>query len=371
MQRFTVLLNGLNDGVAAMYEKIKTDHLKALHEYKKKLRKSPELKFLFFELTMRCNERCRHCGSYCGDVTSEELSPEVYYRLMEQVKERYKKLPMLCITGGEPLLRKELFEIMSYAHKLGYTWGMTSNGTLITRETAKKLKEAGMNTISVSIDGLEETHDSFRRTPGGFRKAVEGVKNLLEQDFEAVQVTTVVTKKNIDQLDELFELMTELDVDSWRVINIEPIGRALSLDGYTLSPEEYRRMFDYIAEKRREGYPVMYGCQHYLGLQYESEVRSWYFLCNAGVYTASILANGDVMGCLDIERRPETIEGNILRDDFIDLWENHFEIYRDPLWRKNEKCAACDARDFCEGGAYHSWNYDENRPMVCFKDVLF
>lgn len=351
-------------------DQVKRQHLAQLCEYKKKLRSEPVLKFLFLELTLRCNERCLHCGSSCGDVPSEEMPVQVYYDLLDKIKRDFPALPMLCVTGGEPLLRREIFDIMAYAKKLGFGWGMTSNGTLITKETAQKLYDCGMKTISISLDGTEKSHDEFRRTPGGFARAVEGIKNLLEYDFQAVQVTTVVTKKNIGELDELFELVKALDVDSWRVINIEPIGRALKTDGYTLSAEEYRRMFDFIKEKRRLGYPVLYGCSHFLGLDYEREVRDWYFLCNAGIYTASIMANGDITACLDIERRSETIQGNILRDDFTEVWRNGFKLYRTSLADKNEDCRACAERDFCDGGSYHSWNYDENRQMVCMKEIL-
>ena len=350
----------------------KTRHMTQLYEYKQELRQKPQLRRLFLELTMRCNESCLHCGSHCGEEAAPpELPVEEYYKLLDKVKGDFPKLPMLCITGGEPLLRKEFFDILGYAHSLGFRWGMTSNGTLITKDVAKKLKEAGMATISVSIDGLEETHDAFRRTKGGFRRAVAGIKNLLEEGFQTVQVTTVVTRKSLPQLDALFDLMQELDVDEWRVINIEPIGRALELDGYALEPEEYRQMFEYIRNKRQEGWPVMYGCSHYLGLDLEREVRDWYFLCNAGVYTASIMANGDIAACLDIERRPETIQGNILRDDFTQVWNEGFKIFRTPLAEKNEKCRTCDSRMFCGGGAFHSWDYDKNEPMVCFKDILF
>ena len=165
--------------------------------------------------------------------------------------------------------------------------------------------------------------------------------------------------------------MQELDVDSWRVINLEPIGRALSLDGYMLDKEDYVRMFDFIRTKRNEGYPLSYGCTHYLGLEYEKAVRDWYFICSAGVYTASIMANGDIGACLDIERRSETIEGNILKDDFTDVWKNRFKIFRTPLYEKNEKCSHCDSKYFCLGGSYHSWDYSNNKPLVCFKDVIF
>ncbi len=349
----------------------KSKQLQMLYEYREQLRKEPRLKFLFFELTMRCNERCLHCGSSCGDVKCDEIPVEKYYEILDRVKRDFDPLPMLCITGGEPLLRREFFDILSYADKLGFKWGMTSNGTLITPEIAKKLYETGMKTISVSIDGLEQTHDSFRRTPGGYKKAVEGIKNLLEYDFQAVQVTSVITKKSLPELPELFALMEELDVHSWRVINIEPIGRALQLEGYALEKNDYRRLFNFIRSKRAEGYPVTYGCSHYLGLDYEKELRDWYFICNSGVYTASIMANGDIGGCLDIERREETIQGNIYKDDFTDVWKNRFEIFRTPLYEKNEKCRWCESRYFCGGGAYHSWDYDRNSQMVCFKDILF
>ncbi len=349
-----------------MNNETKTAQLKQLYGYKQQLRKSPQLRRLFLELTLRCNENCLHCGSRCNDVVSEELPLNVYYSFLDKIKHDFSgRLPMLCITGGEPMLRKEFFEIVTYAHKLGFRWGMTSNATLITGEVTKKLKEAGMATISVSLDGLEETHDSFRRTRGGFKGAVEGIKNLMQGGFGNVQITTVVTKKSLPELESLFELCRKLDVDSWRVIGIEPIGRALELGELFLSRDEQFQMLDFIKRKRREGYPVTYGCSHYLGLDYEREVRDWYFLCNAGVYTASIMANGDIAACLDIERRSETIQGNILRDDFTKVWREGFKIYRTPLYTKNEECRRCEHRDFCEGGSYHSWDYDKNEQMVC------
>ena len=347
-------------------ESIKAEQMRQLFEYKQRLRKAPQLRKLFLELTLRCNENCRHCGSRCGDVSSDEMPVEVYFEFLDKIARDFPKKPMLCITGGEPLLREEFEQIMGYAHSLGFSWGMTSNATLIDEEKLEMLKRTGMATISVSIDGLRETHDEFRRSKGGFDRAVRGIKLLMGGGFKNVQVTTVITKKSLSQLPELFELMKELDVDSWRVIGIEPIGRALELKDYWLSMDEQRQMLDFIRKKRYEGWPVMYGCSHYFGLEYEREVRDWYFLCNAGVYTASVMANGNIAACLDIERRPETIQGNILRDDFTKVWAEKFEIFRTPLWEKNEECRSCKERDFCEGGAYHSWDYDKNEQRMCF-----
>lgn len=119
------------------------------------------------------------------------------------------------------------------------------------------------------------------------------------------------------------------------------------------------------------GYPLTYGCSHFLGLEYERQVRDWYFLCNAGFYTASIMVNGDIAACLDIERKPELIQGNILKDNLKEVWENEFKMFRTDLSNLNEKCSKCKECDFCHGGAYHSWDYDKNEPMVCFKNILF
>ncbi len=351
----------------------KIKDLNKLSNYRGELMKKPELRNLFLELTLRCNERCIHCGSSCGDVPSDELSVSQYGTFLRQLRDDMgTRKKMLCITGGEPLLRKEFFDIMHIANSLGFNWGMTSNATLIDDAAARELYRCGMKTISVSIDGLEQTHDAFRRTPGGYQKAMRGIESLLRVGkFKHVQVTTVVTHQNIGELDELYYIFDKMDIDSWRIINIEPIGRAKQHPELLLTDEDYRTMFEYIRNKRIAGEPVSYGCSHYLGTEYEREVRDWYYLCTAGLYTASIMANGDITACLDIERRPEFVQGNILKDRFSEVWENGFKIFRKDLGDENEKCAGCDQKQFCHGDAYHSWNFDEHRPEVCFKNILF
>ena len=111
----------------------KRKKLEELRAYRYSLWKQPRLHHLFLELTLRCNERCLHCGSSCGDVKSEELSVQQYRNFLDEVKADFgTDDKMLCITGGEPLLRPDFFEIMGFAHDLGFQWGMTSNATLIT-----------------------------------------------------------------------------------------------------------------------------------------------------------------------------------------------------------------------------------------------
>lgn len=353
---------------------IKQKHMKELAKYRDEvLRPHPVLHSLFFELTVHCNEHCRHCGSKCGDVAEvSPLSTTEWKDVLDKVKDEFdiSKLA-LYVTGGEPLLHKDFFEIMSYANTLGYNWGMTSNGTLITKEVAHKLAKTGMKTISVSIDGLEETHNWFRESPGSYQKTVQGVKNLLdEKAFLHVQVTTVVHHRNISELPKMYEIMKGLGIRSWRVINIDPIGRAKDNPDLMLTPDEYKYVIDFIREHRFEDkMEVCYGCSHYLGIDYEREVRKWYFLCNAGVYTASISHCGNIAACLDIERRPELVEGNIRTDSLKEVWENGFKIYRTD-YRKCGKCADCKDYRFCAGESFHTWNFDTMEPNICMKEYL-
>lgn len=353
---------------------IKQENLKQLSEYRKSIIHNPPLRNLFLELTLRCNEHCIHCGSKCGDTdNNDELSLKQYKNILRQIKKDFDISTIkLDITGGEPLLRKDFFEIMQYANKLGYAWGMTSNGTLINDEVAEKLHRCGMKTIAISIDGLEKSHDKLRGRKGAYSAALSGINALVQHGgFEHIQVTSVINHQNICELHKMLEIMESIGITSWRVINIEPIGRAKEHPELVLSKEDYKYLFDFIRENRLRGFPITYGCSHFLGLEYERQVRDWYFLCNAGLYTASIMANGNIVACLDIERRPELIQGNILKDRLKDVWTNGFEFFRNDLSRLNENCNHCDECQFCHGGSYHSWNYDKNEPMVCFKGILF
>ena len=378
--------------------RIKLEHMDRLAAYRDDvLRKTPKLHHLFLEITTDCNERCKHCGSRCGEPkaklnsgevqvlnsagaceTDRPLTTDEYKRILDQIKEDFDISKLnLCITGGEPLLNPDFFEIMSYAHKTGFTWGMTTNGTLIDEECVRKLKECGMCTVSVSLDGLEKTHDEFRRHPGAYKKTIEAIRLLQESGaFKHVQVTTVVHHDNIDELDEMYGIVSGLGVRSWRVINVDPIGRAHDANGLLLTDRQIRRMINFIATHRRKDdsapgtMDVTYGCSHYLGTKLEREVREWYFLCNAGIYSASIDNTGNIIACLDIPRLPELIQGNIRRDRFKDVWENKYEIFRSDF-RKTGKCTDCKHYRHCAGDSFHTWDFEANEPGLCMKGILF
>ena len=355
-------------------QSIKKTQLSQSANQRRNLFKNPKLRFLFLELTKNCNERCLHCGSDCGNqIVRDELSTEDFISILDQIKEDFgTKGFMLCITGGEPLLRKDFFTIMNHANELGFSWGMTSNGTLITPEIAHNLKLAGMRTISVSIDGPERYHDMFRQTPYGYERAMNGIRNLInEGGFEDISVTTVLTHESLPMVDELFNELDKIDIDGWRLVNLEPMGRAKKYPELLFTPDDYKTLFSYITDKRKNNFPVSYGCCHYLGIELEGETRDWYYFCNAGLCTASITSTGDIVACLDIESRPELIQGNIHTDRFKTVWDNRLSQHRDENYRKCSHCKNCTEWDFCMGDSFHSWNFDENKPDVCLKGILF
>lgn len=336
----------------------------------------PELKQLFLEVTSRCNARCEHCGSRCdAKEQGEEISAEALKNTLKEISEHYNpKQVFLNITGGEPLVRKDLFDILKYADSLGFPWGMTSNGLLIDELMVKKLEDANMRTVSISIDGLEKTHESFRKMPrNSFNKIIKGIKLMQSSPIiRIVQVTTVVNKKNINELEDLYKFLLDNGVKYWRVVNCDPIGRANDNSNILLDNDEFKYILKFIKEKRSEGKmtDISYGCSHYLGLNLENEIRPNYFFCITGIYVGSILSNGDIFVCPNVPRRQELIQGNIKTDSFVEVWENKYKPFRKEDRTSNKKCKKCKHWNYCGGDSFHTWNFDENKPNICLKEIF-
>lgn len=328
------------------------------------------LRVLFFEITSRCNARCEHCGSSCGDfIPKDEITGDEVRKVLREIYDKNydTRKVMLNITGGEPLLRKDLFELMAYARSLGYSWGITSNGMLIDEKIVQKMAETEMYSVSISIDGMKETHESFRKVKGSWEKIIKGLKLMMDcPTIKIVQVTTCVCKKNIDELEELYNFLVDLGIKYWRLMEVDPIGRAKDNDELLINPEETERMFNFVAEKQRDGKMVVeYGCSHFLGMDVEPVIRQKPFICYTGITVGSVLSNGDIFVCPDVERRPELIQGNIRKDSFTEVWETKFKPFRTLDRTSNEKCLNCADWKLCGGDAFHTWDFDENKPRLC------
>ena len=347
---------------------LKRSQLESVAKHRDDLKQSPHLRWLFFEVTDRCNLRCRHCGSRCT-AEGHALTANDVERTLASIK---GGKPTVCLTGGEPMMHPDFFEIAGLVKEMGFNWGMTTNATLIDTEAAEKLRQAGMSTVSVSLDGMESSHDSLRQKAGAWRLALRGLEALQKAGFKP-QVTTVLHQGNFDELEPLYEMLCGIGITSWRPINVEPIGRACESADLLLTPDQFMYLLSYIREKRFDPdnpMEVTFGCSHYLGLDYERMVRDHYFLCGAGILTASVRSNGDICACLDIENRPELVQGNIHRDNFMDVWLDRFEVFRGDRTAASSKCIECPERFICGGDSTHTWDFGKNEPLLCLKDFI-
>jgi len=356
-------------------EILKYGEAEIVYKNKQMLSEKPKLRNLFWETTLRCNAKCKHCGSRAGSDCNykDELTTEEIKKAFQQIAEKYDAKEILInITGGEPLLREDLFEVMDYAHKLGYHWGMTTNAMLMNGENIEKMKQSGMTTISISLDGLEKSHDEFRGVPGSYIKIIENIKKIKEANFlNYLQITTVVNKLNIKELEGMYTTIKGLQVDSWRILNMDPIGRAQDNSELLLDKEDYKYLLDFIKVKKKESrFDVTYGCTHFVGMKYEKEVRNNIFFCISGYTTGSILYNGDIYVCPSVERRVELVQGNIRKDNFVDIWENKYKWFRDLDKLKCKECEKCKDWKYCRGDSLDTWDFDNKHPKICLRKML-
>lgn len=354
----------------------KLGQLSLLKKYKEQEMQKHTLIDLFWECTLSCNANCKHCGSnaekksYEGELTTQEIK-----NAFKQIANDMDASKILInVTGGEPLVRKDLFEVMEYATKeLNFHWGMTTNGILLNDENIEKLKKSNMETISISIDGLEKTHDSFRGVQGSYKAIVNNIKKLKQANFlEHIQVTTVFHKENINELEEIYKVMSQLELDSWRLVSMDPIGRANENNDLLLNGEELKILLDFIKKKNKNNkLKLSYGCPGFLGLDYENEARDYYFNCRTGINIASILYNGDLFVCPNVPRVKELIQGNIRNDNFADIWNNKYKEFRTKNRTKCNKCESCEYWEYCLGGAYHTWDFNGNKQNKCTYNMIY
>lgn len=311
------------------------------------------LRQLFWECTLRCNLRCRHCGSDC---TASALAPDMpfedFQKVLLRIKEAYDPREILIIfSGGEPLMRKDLADCGRRVQELGFPWGLVSNGYLMNPKRALELLKAGMRTATISLDGLEEEHDWMRGVPGSFARADEAIRYLSGVSFLGFDIVTCVTQKNISQLQQIKEYLISAGVKAWRLFTVFPVGRGATDPVLQLTGEQYRALMEFIVACRKEGrIKASYGCEGFLG-PYEGKVRDHLFSCQAGLSIASVRIDGAISGCTSI--RASYSQGNIYTDDFVDVWEHRFGIFRDHTPFKTGPCAECRWWKKCQGNGMH------------------
>jgi radical SAM enzyme (rSAM/lipoprotein system) len=257
----------------------------------------------------------------------------------------------IIITGGEPLVREDIVECCRAIRDHGFPWGMVTNGLYLTPELLHQLVDAGMHAMTISLDGLEENHNWMRGNKDSFRAVSDAIDLLREEPNIVWDIVTCATEHNFSELPALRDFLIDKGVPSWRLLDVFPVGRAATTAEVLLSDKHYRQLLEFIRETRRKGsIRTAYGCEGFVG-EFELDVRDYGFFCKAGITVGSVLIDGSISACSSI--RSDYHQGNIYEDDFMDVWENRFLLYRDRKWMHKEDCGECNMFRYCKGSGMH------------------
>ena len=323
-------------------------------------KKENALRLVAWETTRNCNLACMHCrASATHGPFSGELDTDGAFRLLDQISQVGK--PIIILTGGEPLLRPDIFDIARYGTQKGLRMVMAPNGTLITEKFAKQMADAGIQRISISLDGAtRETHDRFRGIDGAFEGALRGIKLAKEAGVE-FQVNTTITKTNLKEIPEIQELAIKLGAVAHHIFLLVPTGRGKYIVDQEITAAEYERTLNWFYDQREKS-PLQLKATcapHYyriLRQRAKQEGKAVTFKthgmdaftrgCLGGTGFCFISHRGIVQPCgfLDVNC------GDITKTSFADIW-NGSDIFLSlrNFNNLNGKCGRCEFRKVCGG----------------------
>ena len=337
---------------------------------------------IVWDFTHKCNLNCKHCYSNSGAVNEAELTTKEAMAVVDQLAD--VGVTALAFSGGEPLSRKDFFEVAKHAVNSGLYVSVATNGTLLTKENVKKLKQTGVHYVEISIDGASaKTHDAFRGVSGAFEGAVGGLRNCVEADLCAC-IATTATKSNLEEMPAIVTLAEEMGAERFTYFNFIPTGRGKAHYDQDLSAEEREKLMIYLLNRMSKGCKttilttapqlarVALQCQGPIGtgevtmsMAHMQTARvskkavplaDFIGGCGAGRLYCSLSPQGDVHPCVFL---PINV-GNLKIEKFQDIWLNStlFKAFRN---RENLKgsCGKCTYKYICGGcrarsAAYHN-----------------
>ena len=311
-------------------------------------------RYVVWELTLKCDLACRHCGSRAGLPREQELSLEESFELLQQLQELGAR--EITFIGGEAYLYPHWLEVIARTSELGIRPTMTTGGRNVTIQMCRDMKQAGMSGISVSIDGLEKTHDHLRAVPKSFQKAIQTLQNCKDVGIP-IFANTQINRLNIEELPELGDLFADIGIKEWQVQITGPMGRAADHPEWLLQPYDMLSLFPnlaHIAEKHHKTFHInLANNLGYFG-PYEYILRASHWKgCVAGKFVLGIESNGDIKGCPSLPSNPY-VKGNIRHETLSNIWEQKLGFARDrgtrELWGF---CKGCYYAEICQGGC--SW----------------
>jgi radical SAM protein with 4Fe4S-binding SPASM domain len=314
--------------------------------------------YVVWEITLRCDLACRHCGSRAGHARPDELTTEEALDVIAQLKDM--GVPEVTLIGGEAYLRDDWTVLARAIRDAGMSLSMVTGGRGMTAERASLAREAGFQTVSLSFEGLEATHDRLRGVRGTFHNALAALDNLRAAGIP-VSANTQIGRAGMTEVEALTEVLMDHGIHSWQPSFTVPLGRAADDPDLLLEPYqmlEVMPMIARVAERMKARRVTLWPGNDvgYFG-PYESLLRGsmpqgHMGSCGAGRAILGIEANGDLKGCLSLPSK-DYVGGNVRDHRIVDIWEraNALRFTRsrsvDELWGY---CRDCYYNDVCFGG---------------------
>ncbi len=317
----------------------------------------PHPRYVVWELTLKCDLACRHCGSRAGKARADELGVDEARHIAQQLAQMgtYE----VTFIGGEAYLHPEWEAIVRAVADEGIRCALTTGARAVDAELVGRAKDAGVRAVSVSVDGLERTHDRLRAVPGSFRACMRALDAVREAGL-SIYANTQVNRLNLPELEELSEVLLDKGIAAWQVQLTGPMGRGADRPDWLLQPYEMLDLVPRlaaIAEAARERGCWLQAANNlgYFG-PHEGLLRArpWSG-CAAGTYVLGIESNGDVKGCPSLPSAPY-VGGNLRERPLAEIWEQTAELRfardrdLDELWGR---CGDCYYKTVCKGGC--SW----------------
>ena len=361
---------------------------------KKNMGANQILRLLFWETTTKCNLACAHCRRLETNETAIlDLSTNQAKNLIEQLADlgrNQPQTPVLVFSGGEPLCREDLFELVDHSQKTGIITALATNGTLIDSDIAKQIKKSGTSRVAVSLDGATaDVHDSLRQIEGAFEKTLNGIK-LLSNEKIPFQINVTLTKRNAGQLKDIYELAKSLGAVALHIFMLVPVGCGQILaEEDMLSAQQYEQKLIEISALENLGeLQVKVTCgPHYQriirqqGLSFhnhgsatkntpvpgENKHKTISRGCLAGIGILFVSHQGDVFPCGYLPVKC----GNILEEKLSEIWYKSDDL---ACMRDSEalegKCGICSYRQVCGGCRARAYaatgNYMAEEPFCVY-----
>lgn len=321
-----------------------------------------QLRLVFWETTAGCNLECVHCRrlDVAHELMKNDLTTEQSKQLIDNIAAESKCI--LVLSGGEPLFRPDIYEIARYGRDAGLTMALATNGTMVTEEVAQKIVDAGIQRVSISLDGATaETHDKFRKLPGSFDLAIRGLKNLQALGMET-QINSTIAKHNVHEVEMLYKNAIDLGVEALHIFMLVPVGCGVQIaEEAMLDAEKYEEVLNWFYDISKEGkiqtkatcaphyFRIMRQRAKEEGVKISPKTHGMAAMtkgCLAGQSICFVSHKGEVFPCgyLPVEA------GNVLKQPFTEIWRgsNVFADLRDQD-KLGGKCGVCEFKKVCEG----------------------